>query len=292
MYKREDSDGSTAERRGRGAFERHRSSKKSQPKEEKKQETVSRSADAGSGGNYSPQMPSGGYDDMAAYGAAPPEGGYPSYSGNTAAEFRPRHSYGNPPPDYRPPMAYGGGAEPRRRPPRVPIPNESDRPMPPVQPAQPTQPTAPANSAEPVSRMSRSTIMASQNSIFWPMLCWVIAVAVVAVVLPRMSMFSRVIEIEEQPSSADISVQESPDRFIAVGDEGAAVTSLQKALHQLGYLVFDDISGIYDAKTHEAVNLILAAQGIAGTEGCSQDSYNHIIGMAQNPAAEQPENSQ
>lgn len=134
--------------------------------------------------------------------------------------------------------------------------------------------------------------MASQNSIFWPMLCWVIAVAVVAVILPRTSVFSRVIRIEEQPSAADIVVQAQPDMFIASGDEGAVVTVLQKALHQLGYLEFDDISGIYDAKTSEAVNLALATQGIAGSEGCSEENHSCILEMAQNAAGGTSEDSQ
>lgn len=99
----------------------------------------------------------------------------------------------------------------------------------------------------------------------------------VAIVLPRLPMFSHVIELDDRPAADFSSVVTIVD-----GEESADVVQLQKALYQQGFLAFDDITGIYDSATLDAVNRALAwyKTGTSETSGCSQSTYERILSIA------------
>ncbi len=134
----------------------------------------------------------------------------------------------------------------------------------------------------------------ARHSIFWPLFFWAIIVVVVAFVLPDMPMFTHVIEIEDE--RVIISQSDIPDVRISMGDEGSDVISLQKNLHKLGYLTYEDISGKYEYKTHSAVNAALAGYGYQESNGCTDEGFKLIEEAASkiefNSAVSQPDEGQ
>jgi len=116
-----------------------------------------------------------------------------------------------------------------------------------------------------------------QAGIFFPIVVLLAVIAVVTFILPKMEMFSDVVDISS--SDAD-SYMVDAGAYISFGDEGAHVTSLQRQLFNLGYISAEEITGKYDSATDEAVSQCCSENALnTGSFFLSRDKYDAIMEM-------------
>lgn len=101
-----------------------------------------------------------------------------------------------------------------------------------------------------------------------------IFIGVFVFVLPKLDAFNHVIKPDVLTSGSDIP------NYIRQGMSGEEVLSLQKALYKLGVFTVDDITGIYDTKSSEAVNKILRDNSMETGGNCSLRAYRMILDMS------------
>lgn len=111
-----------------------------------------------------------------------------------------------------------------------------------------------------------------------PLLVLAVAIVVTAFILPGMDAFSHVVDVS---GSDSFFIPEYDDGYIAIGDEGAQVTKLQNQLVKLEYLSTDNITGVYDNATYQALEVCCTDNGISlsaeNDRRCPQDVYDAVM---------------
>lgn len=125
-------------------------------------------------------------------------------------------------------------------------------------------------------KLELPSILSAQNGraseIVIPLIILFIFAFVFVIVLPRLSFFSHVIDVDQDADSITAG-------YMDVGDESTRVTELQKNLYKLNSLAFENITGRFDDVTLKALNNVLAANGKEAVEGCSNESFDFVAGL-------------
>lgn len=132
-----------------------------------------------------------------------------------------------------------------------------------------------SSSGKGVSAFSLTSLLSAKHGrseLIIPLAVLFVFVLAFVVVLPRLTVFSHVVEID--PNGAYASASD-----ISIGEENAQVTTLQKNLFVLKYLAFEDISGEFDSTTLEALNRALTSNGKETVANCTDETFNFIAGL-------------
>jgi len=125
-------------------------------------------------------------------------------------------------------------------------------------------------------KLELPSILSAQNGrtseIIVPLIILFIFAFIFVIVLPRLSFFSHVIEVDQNADSITAG-------YMDVGDESMRVTELQKNLYKLNSLAFENITGKFDDATLTALNNVLTANGREAVEGCSNECYDFVNGL-------------
>lgn len=125
-------------------------------------------------------------------------------------------------------------------------------------------------------KLELPSILSAQNGrtseLIVPLVILLIFAFIFVIVLPRLSFFSHVIEVDQDAASITAG-------YMDVGDESIRVTELQKNLYKLNSLAFENITGRFDDTTLKALNNVLAANGKEPAEGCSNECFDFVAGL-------------
>ena len=128
------------------------------------------------------------------------------------------------------------------------------------------------SSRSPSTHERGSSSMLKKRGLFGRIVFYIIVVALVSVVLPRLEYFTHDIEITDDRNSYGMD-------YIMPGDESADVTAMQVKLYSLDYLEIDQITGRFDSETLNALNTALEDNGAEAGSSCSYENYSLIMGL-------------